>query len=400
MRTLATFAGFALIGAMIFTIVSFSVTPAPEPAAAAKPYTETLQERLKRLPGDYRGWAELASQYVDQARITGDPSYYAKAEGALDTAAKLRAGDDAVLAGQAALAAGRHEFSDAVRLAQRALDANPYSAAAYGVLADAKTQLGDLRGAERAVAKMLDLRPGVAAFARASYAAELRGDVDGARKYLEYAHKDAWLPADVAYARYYLGELALHSGDLATANDWYTKALQAYPAYTPALAGQAKAAALGGRLTEALGIYERVVERLPLPQYLIEQGETQLKAGQQPDWTLLKAQRRLFESAGVRDHLTWAEFESDHGDPQQAVKHARAEYDRNSNPVAADALAWSLYKAGQPEEALPYAKKATSTGWRNPLLSYHRAKIEQALGRSMRIDPGFDPSLSALARFS
>ncbi|MGI5283339.1 tetratricopeptide repeat protein [Nonomuraea polychroma] len=400
MRTLAIFAGFALIGAMIFTIAAFSAAPEPEPVAAVKPYTETLQERLKRLPGDYRGWAELGSQYVDQARITGDPSYYTKAEGALDTAAELKPGDDAVLAGRAALAAGRHEFSDAVRLAERALGANPYSAAAYGVLADAKTQLGDLRGAERAVAKMLDLRPGVAAFARASYAAELRGDVGTARTYLRYAHQDAWLPADLAYARHYLGELALHEGDPVTANDWYTKALQAYPAYTPALAGQAKAAALGGRLSEALDIYERVVERLPLPQYLIEQGETQLKSGQQPDWTLLKAQWGLLESAGVRDHLTRAEFEADHGDPALAVKHARAEYDLNPNPVSADVLAWSLYKAGKPEEALPYAKKATSTGWRNPLLRYHRATIEQALGLPARVDPGFDPSLSALARFS
>ncbi|TMR89753.1 tetratricopeptide repeat protein [Nonomuraea basaltis] len=400
MRTLVTFAGLALIGAMIFTIVSFTATPAEQPVAAANPVTETLQERLKRLPGDYRSWAELGSQYVDQARVTGDPSYYAKAEGALDTAAKLKADDDAVLTGRAALAAGRHEFSDAVRLAEQAIEANPYGAAAHGVLADAKTQLGDLRGAERAVTKMLDLRPGVAAFARASYAAELRGDQDGARTYLEHAHRDAWLPPDLAYARYYLGELALHSGDLATAQDWYAKALQAYPAYTPALAGQARAAALGGRLTEALGLYERVVERLPLPQYLIEQGETRLKTGQQADWTLLKAQRTLFEAAGVRDDLTWAEFEADHGDPARAVRHARTEYERNPNLVAADALAWALYKAGKPDEALPYAKKATSTGWRNPLLSYHRAKIEQALGRPARVDPAFDPALSALARFS
>jgi tetratricopeptide (TPR) repeat protein len=400
MRTLATFAGLALLGAVIVTIVSFSAAPAGQPAAAARPVTETLQERLRRLPGDHRGWAELASQYVDQARITGDPSYYAKAEGALDTASRLQPGDDAVLAGRAALAAGRHEFSDAVRLAERALAANPYSAAAYGVLADAKTQLGDLRGAERAVARMMELRPGTAAFARASYAAELRGDLAGARRYLEYAHQDAWLPADVAYSRYYLGELALHSGDLTTARDWYAKALQAYPAYTPALAGQARAAALGGRPAEALALYERVVQRLPLPQYLIEQGETMLKAGQRPDWTLLEAQRGLFAAAGVRDDLTWAEFEADHGDPERAVEHARAEYARNPNLVAADALAWALYRAGRPAEALPYAKKATSTGWRNPLLAYHRATIERALGRPARLDPGFDPSLPALARFS
>ncbi|MFC4114717.1 tetratricopeptide repeat protein [Nonomuraea zeae] len=384
---------------MAFTIFSFSAAPAPEPVAD-RPAAETLQARLKRLPADYRGWAQLASQYVDQARITGDPSYYTKAEGALATGAKLAPRDDTVLAGQAALAAGRHEFSTAVRLAEQAIAVNPYGTPAYGVLADAKTQLGDLRGAQQAVDKMLGLRPGVPAFARASYAAELRGDTDGARRYLELAHNDAWLPADLAYARYYLGELALHSGDLATAGAWYAKALQAYPAYTPALAGQARTAALGGRLTEALDVYQTVVDRLPLPQYLIEQGETRLKAGQAADWTLLKAQRKLFQAAGVRDDLTWAEFEADHGDPALAVRHARTEYARNPNLVAADALAWALFKAGRPAEALPYAKKATATGWQNPLLRYHRATIERALGRSARVDPGFDPTLSALARFS
>ncbi|MFB4281118.1 MULTISPECIES: tetratricopeptide repeat protein [unclassified Nonomuraea] len=399
MRAFAIFAGLALIGAMIFTILSFSAVPEPLPVADAQ-RRETLQERLKRLPGDHRGWAQLASQYVEEARITGDPSYYTKAEGALATAARLNGRDDAVLSGQAALAAGRHEFAGAVRLAERAIDANPYGAAAYGVLADAKTQLGDLRAAQRAVDKMMDLRPGVAAFSRASYAAELRGDRDGARKYLEYAHDDAWSPADLAFTRYYLGELALHAGDLKTATGWYTRSLQAYPAYTPALAGQARAAALGGRLTEALDLYDKVVQRLPLPQYLIEQGETRIKAGRSADWTLLRAQRKLFEAAGVRDDLTWAEFEADHGDPAQAVRHARAEYARNPGLVAADALAWALFKAGEPAEALPYAKRATATGWQNPLLTYHRAKIEQALGRSVRVDPGFDPTLSALARFS
>ncbi|MEW9547652.1 tetratricopeptide repeat protein [Nonomuraea sp. NPDC050783] len=403
MRAFAVFAGLALLGAVAFTIVSFSA-PASSPAgpvtAAGQPHRETLQERLRRLPGDHRGWAQLAGQYVDRARTTGDPAFYTKAEGALARAAALDAGDDAVLTARAALAAGRHEFADAARLAERAIAANPYGAAAYGVLADARTQLGDLAAAQRAVDRMMGLRPGVAAFARASYAAELRGDPDRAREYLEYAHADAWAPADVAYVRYYLGELALHAGDLRTAAGWYAKALQADPAYTPALAGQARAAALGGRLDEALDLYQRVVTRLPLPQYLVEQGEVRLKAGLRPDWTLLAAQRRLFQAAGVYDELTGAEFEADHGDPRRAVRYARAEYARHPNLVAADALAWALFRAGEPAEALPYARKATSTGWRNPLLRYHRARIEQALGLSARIDPGFDPSLPALARFS
>ncbi|MBT2232778.1 tetratricopeptide repeat protein [Nonomuraea sp. NEAU-A123] len=405
MRSLALAGGLVVAGALAIT--AYAVYAPPEPATVTTrnvTFTETLQSRLKRLPGDYRGWAQLGMEYVDQARVTGDPSYYTKAEGALATAARLTARlnhtDDTVLTGQAALAAGRHEFSDAVRLARQAIGANPYSAAAHGVLADAKTQLGDLSGASKAVDRMMGLRPGVAAFARASYAAELRGDRTGARKFLEYAQNDAYAPADIAYTRYYLGELALHSGDLAAAGGWYAKALQAYPAYTPAVAGQARVAALSGRTAEALDLYQRVVERLPLSQYLIEQGETRIKAGLKPDWTLLTAQRKLLRAAGVRDDLTWAEFEADHGDPATAVRHARAEYARNPNLVAADALGWALFKAGKPSEALPYAKKATSTGWRNPLLAYHRARIERALGKPARVAPGFDPSLSALARFS
>ncbi|MEV0348104.1 tetratricopeptide repeat protein [Nonomuraea sp. NPDC050680] len=401
MRSLALAGGLVVAGALAVTAYAVYAPPETSPGTTqAATFTETLQSRLKRLPGDYRAWAQLGLEYVDQARVTGDPSYYTKAQGALATAARLNPADDVVLTGQAALAAGRHEFSDAVRLARRAIGANPYSAVAHGVLADAKTQLGDLSGASKAVDAMMGLRPGVASFARASYAAELRGDRTGARKFLEYAQNDAYAPADVAYTRYYLGELALHSGDLAAAGAWYAKALQAYPAYTPALAGQARVAALGGRTAEALDLYQRVVERLPLSQYLIEQGETRIKAGLKPDWTLLEAQRKLLRAAGVRDDLTWAEFEADHGDPALAVQHARTEYARNPNLVAADALGWALFKAGKPREALPYAKKATSTGWHNPLLGYHRARIERALGKPAPLAPGFDPSLPALARFS
>ncbi|WP_336208298.1 tetratricopeptide repeat protein [Nonomuraea sp. LPB2021202275-12-8] len=404
MRPLLLAAGLILAGALLFTAFAVSAPVAIQQTAAGRP-AETLQERLKRLPADHRGWAELGAQYVDQARVTGDPSYYVKAEGALATAARLDPRDDTVLTGRAALAAGRHEFAAAVELAERAVAVNPYSAGAHGVLADAHTQLGDLRAAQRAVDRMMSLRPGVAAFARASYAAELRGDQEAARSFLEYAHDDAHTPADLAYTRYYLGELALHGGDPATADRWYAQALEVQPAHTPALAGRARVAALDGRLTEALGLYESVVQRLPLAQYLIEQGETRLKAGLPADWTVLRAQRTLLEQSGVRDDLTWAEFEADHGDPARAVRHARAEYGRNPNLVAADALAWALHRAGDSEEALRYARQATSTGWRNPLLRHHRAEIERALGRSARgatstPPPGFDPELPALARFS
>lgn len=381
-------------------------------AASLDRAVEALQARLRRLPKDHQAWARLGSAYVQQARITADPSYYTKAEQAPARAAALAPGAPDVLTGQAALAAGRHEFAQAVRLADQALEANPYGAAAYGVRADALTQLGRDGEATAAIEEMMRLRPGVASFTRASYAAELRGDVRTAEEYLRYALRDATDPEDVAYCRHYLGELALHSGDLDRATREYDAALAAVPGHVPALAGRARALALSGGLTEAAAAYQEVVNRLPLAQYLVEYGEVLRRLGRDPSgpWALLDAQRRLMASAGVRDDLTWAEFEADHGSAERAVRHARAEYARNPNLVAADALAWALYRAGRPKEAIRYAEQATSTGWRNALLHHHRAVIERALGRTgaarrsaalvKQINPRFDPELPALARFS
>ncbi|WP_344927623.1 tetratricopeptide repeat protein, partial [Streptosporangium carneum] len=385
---------------------------APVPVASLDGAVDALTARLRRLPGDHRAWAQLGMAYVQQARVTADPSFYTRAERALARAAELSPGDFAVLTGQAALAAGRHDFAEAVRLATRSATANPYGQGAQAVLADAYTQLGRYDEATRAIDRMTELRPGVAAFTRASYDAEIRGDRARARDMLEHALDDAFAPADVAYCRHYLGELALHAGDLRGAAEQYALALKADPGFTPALAGTARAAALDGRLREAMGLYDTVVARLPLAQYVTEYAEVLAKAGRDPSpqWTLLRAQRVLTENAGVRDDLTWAEYEADHGSPALAVRHARAEYGRNPNVVAADALAWALHREGRDREALPYARKATSTGWRNALLHHHRAEIERALGMAKEskrssglaheANPVFSPDLPALGRLS
>ncbi|GAA3835289.1 tetratricopeptide repeat protein [Sphaerisporangium flaviroseum] len=383
---------------------------APASASGLAQAVNGLQARLKRLPRDHQAWASLGAAYVQQARITADPSYYVKADEALDRAAALAPMDFAVLTGQAALAAGRHEFTKAVRLARRAVAANPYGSAAYGVLTDAHTQLGDYPEAAEAVERMMELKPGVASFTRASYDAELRGDTTAARELLEAALRDAFTPEDVAYCRYYLGELALRAGDLERADQMYDAALRSTPDFVPALAGRARAAALGGRLDEAATGYAAVVARLPLAQYIVEYGEVLTSLGRDPgdQWALLRAQKQLMAANGVRDDLTWAEFEADHGSPGAAVRHAEAEYARNPNMVAADALAWALHKAGRSRDALPYARKATARGWHNALSIYHRGMIEKALGTSSSrsfsqvklYNPRFSPKLPALARFS
>ena len=152
------------------------------------PPSQQAQDRLRRLPGDAGTWAALGSAYVEQARVSGNPAYYAQAQGALDRSTQLQpTGNAAAAVGLGALANARHDFAAARGHAEQALALNPASVEANGVLADAATQLGDTATATAAVQRMLELRPGVAAFTRASYELELHGRVDEARVALERA---------------------------------------------------------------------------------------------------------------------------------------------------------------------------------------------------------------------
>src|SRR5215510_5470064 len=247
---------------------------APAAAASADQLAAGIaraQDHLRELPGDYVAWAGLGSAYIERARVTADPTYYPKAEGALRRSLRLRPnGNPAALVGLGALANARHEFGTARDLADRALRTDPYSADAYGVIADAQTQLGNRTAATAAIQHMLDLRPGLAAYARASYDLELAGRLASAAALMRRALGDAVDPADIAFCRYQIGELAWRSGRLDDAETEYAAGQAADPGYLPLLEGQAQVAAARGQTAAALAGYARLTARYPSPTYLME----------------------------------------------------------------------------------------------------------------------------------
>ena len=181
----------------------------------------SLQARLRDRPEDWRSLAELGLAYVQQARVSADPSYYPKAEGALERSLALEAqGNLEALIGLGALDLARHEFADALRWGRRAAVVNPHSANPYAVMGDALLELGRYEPAFRAYQRMVDTRPDVAAYARVSYARELRGDVDGAVGAMEMAFEAAGSPADAAWAAYQLGELEFGRRAVTAATRW------------------------------------------------------------------------------------------------------------------------------------------------------------------------------------
>lgn len=382
---------------------------APPPAVTAQDELSRLiaraQQRLESNPEDYRTWAELGSAYVEQARVTADPSYYPKAEGALETSLELNdTANDVALTGMGALSNARHEFAAAADWAQQSLEVNEAGATTYGVLADALTQLGDYDGASAAIQQMLNLRPGIPSFTRASYDLELHGNIDGARNALEQALELAYAPSDVAFCRTYLGQLSFSQGDLDEAAEQFAAGLQQSPGEPSLLIGQARVAAARGEEQAALAGYAEVVTVRPLPEYLVEFGDYLMSLGRTPEadaqFALFETTQQLFEGNGVRDSLALALVEADHGDPAAAVTAAEAEWAQRQNIDAADALAWALHSAGRDTEALPYAQQATGIGGRNPLFLYHRGIIEQALGMTDEARQTLDLALDTNPYFS
>ena len=344
-----------------------------------------LQQRLRSDPDDASALASLGLAYVQQARITLDPSYYPKAEGVLDRSLELQPERNSdALVGMAALTAARHDFTASLEWARRARTVAPGDAAVYGVVGDAQLELGRYNAAFDSYQRMVNTRPDLGSYARVSYARELLGDVRGAVAAMRAAGRVAGTPSDIAWTSFQLGELAFNAGQLSTAATAYRRGVDADPSYVANAAGLAKVAWARGDRDVAIARYERVVAQLPLPEHVIALGDAYATIGDAQAagerYELVRVQQRLLDSNGVNTDLELALFDADHGRPAAALRAARAEWQRRSSVHVADALAWALLANDRPDEAWTYAERALSLGTRNASFLFHAGMIRLALG--------------------
>ena len=393
-------------------------TPAPRPGLGAADQPDRLQQsiaqaqqRLRRLPGDWQTWAQLSLAYLEQSRITADPTWYAKSQDAATQSLAVKpSGNLLALVAQGALANARHDFATAQQLASTVVTEDPYNADAYSVLVDAETQLGHPAAATDAVQHLLDLRPGLPAYARASYDLEQRGLTRAATDLMTRALDTALDRSDIAFTRNQLGDLAFNAGDLATADAHYAAGQKADPSSVSLLRGRARVAAARGDLASALAAYATLTARMPSPSYLLEYAELLRASGADPSpqVKLARAAHDLFLANGGVDGLTAAALAEAEGDPAAAVRAAQAEWDRRHFADVADTLAWALQLAGRSSEAIVYSGLATSSGARSALYAYHQGMIELSLGSRSRaraqlaaalaINPYFSPLDAPTAR--
>lgn len=388
--------------AVVFGMTAYFLAPAAQTRRSAQALIDNVgarpssnerailaaQDRLNRDPGNADLNASLGLLYLQAARETGDPAFYPKAGSLFDRALRKNPASMNGAIGKATLAMARHDFGAAREIASAAIAADSRVPAIYGVLADAYIELGEYDAAVKTLERMVAMKPDLSSYTRISYMRELSGDVEGAIEAMRMA-VEAGAPAaeNTAWCLVQLGNLHLNTAGSAAAAGFYQDALNRFPDYVHALAGLARIAEAREDHGAAIKYYQRAIDRVPLPEFVIALGDLYERAGRQDaareQFRLVKAMEQLYAANGVSMDLEMALFEADHdGDVQAAVEVSEREWAWRKSVRVADVYAWTLYKAGRFEDASAMMRQALRLGSKDPLFLRHARQIEAAVSGS------------------
>ena len=377
----------------------------PLATAGTAAQIDALRRAAEIDPGDAATAAALGDAYYQRSRETADPRFYARAGRAYDAALAIEPEDPAALSGLATIALARHDFSGGLELARRARAAAPGQVAPYSALVDGLIETGRYRAAERALERMVALKPNLAAYSRVSYFRELHGDLGGAARALRLAiSAGAGTPEGTAFVRSLLGDLEAKRGRDRAAARAYGEALAVEPGFGAARSGLAALDAGQGDLASAIRELRRQIGRPPSPDALTDLAEAEQAAGR------LDAARRHYAAAGARERRLLALgsnvdagltlFEADHGDPSRALSYGRRAWRSSPSVSSADAYSWALYRAGRVEAASRLSAEAMRLGSREPEFLFHAGMIARRAGDADRARRLLGAVLSQAPRWS
>ena len=345
-----------------------------------------MESRLRERPHDTGAAVLLADALLRQGRVTGDGRPAARAAGIVEAAL----GDDPSaydpLRMLGAIYLSQHRFRDALEIGHRARRLRPHDAWNYGVVADALIELGDYDKAFETIDTMAAMRPNAAAYARVSYARELRGDLDGAIDAMRMAANavGARDPEAQAWHASQLGELYLRTARLDDAEREFRRASFSFPDYLLAMVGLGKVAAARGERASALDIYLQQFKRSPTLDLAARIGDIYLEDGNTAQAErYFQLAEDLAGPAIAQTESTLALFLAEHNRRlPEAVRIAEAVSAARRDIFTEDALAWAYFKMGRLKDAFIASQRALRTGTRDAEILRHAEAIRGAYERT------------------
>lgn len=362
---------------------------------------ELLQKRAEKLSKATDAWILLGRAWVRKARESTDPGFYLNANACADIALSLEEGDRLALNLRGLVLLNEHKFADARDLAEQILSKDPDDLSALATQSDALLEIGRFEEAAKAAQTMMDLKPNLPSFSRASHIRWLRGDIEGAKSAIRKAidARDPNDPEPGAWALVQAAMIFWHLGDYAGADAGFDKALQLFSDYPPALAGKGRSALARGDAARAAELLASSYQKSPLVETAWLLADAKEAAGDAKGAE--EAREKVVKTGRQTDPRTLAQFYATKGiEAAEAVRLAEKEQQVRGDIYTEDALAWALYRAGKFKEAREASDKATALGTRDARLLYHAGAIRIALGdkaageklvrEALKLNPKFD----------
>ncbi len=370
---------------------------------------QRLQKSLEAHPDVSDTWVRLGHSWVRKARTSSDPGYYLNAKACADVALDLMPSNRAATNLVGIVLVNEHKFDEARDLAQQILNRAPMDMMALGTLSDAYLEVGRYDEATSAAQKMMDLKPSLPSYTRASYLAWLRGDEKTALENIHEAidaGKDPKDPEPRCWVMVQAAMIFWHKGDYLGADAGFKAALKECPEYPPALVGVGRVALGLGDFEHARSALELAFKGSPLAATAWLLGDARAGAGDAKGAE--EAYAKLVKIGRSTDRRTlasfWATKDEEH---DEALSLVEAEKKVRDDIYTEDALAWALYRLRRFAEARAAIDKANALGTKDARLIYHAGAIKIAAGdkaageklvkEALALNPKFDVTASAEA---
>jgi tetratricopeptide (TPR) repeat protein len=354
----------------------------PTSASGLRERITEMEERLRTHPDDAGAAVLLADALLRQARATNDARPTSRASEILKSVLNEDPVQYDALRMLGAIDLSQHRFRDALGVADRARELRPTDAWNYGVMGDALIELGEYDKAFQAFDTMMSIRPGAAAYARVSYARELRGDLQGALQAMEFAEKSTPPQDPEAQAWYatHIGELYLKMGALDESNRAFRRAAFDFPNYPLAMIGQGKVKVAQGDHDGALALYVEQIKRTPTLDLAARIGDLYAEAGKTSESEhYYQLAEDLAGPPIAQTEANLALFLADHNRKlEEALKIAETVASTRQDIFTEDALAWTYFKLGRLDQAAVASARALRTGTKDDRLLRRAAQIRAA----------------------
>ncbi len=331
-------------------------------------------------------WILLGRAWVRKARESADPGFYLNADACAQIVLERSPDQKLALDLRGLVLLNGHKFDEARALAAQVTARHPEDPMAWGTLSDAYLEMGRYDEATDAAQTMVDLKPNLPSYSRASYLQWLRGDVVGARESVRRALDSGRAgksdPEPGAWVFVQAATMFWHDGDFDGADVGFDKALERIGDYAPANVGKGRVAMAKGDPRRAAELFERAWKVSPLVETA---------------WLLGDAREAMGDAKGAADAYALVEHEGRRTDPrtlslflstkgrgaaeaEDALALARTEYEVRKDITSEDALAWAYYRTGRIAEAKASIVKARRLGTPDARLMFHEGAIRIAAG--------------------